>query len=176
MVRLIFFIGRALAHSAGQKNDKFAGFLGFLVWIITSILFPPLQIYWCVRIVRFAVLLKVHGFDRPYRNIAFIHCICSGAGSSRRSALETECRGLHSLIKKILRNITVVPVEQLDSSTKKQLRSVVISDPHNRHERLHIPDCDVLVLAGDFTNHGLVRVNAPPSQTACARESQYDSR
>ncbi len=45
-------------------------------------------------------------------------------------------------------------IDLLDSSNQDRLRFVVISDTHNLHEKIHIPDGDVLIHAGDFTNHG----------------------
>lgn len=34
------------------------------------------------------------------------------------------------------------------------MRVVAISDTHNQHAKLEIPDCDLLIHAGDFTNRG----------------------
>lgn len=48
-------------------------------------------------------------------------------------------------------NALQIPVE---TCTRDKIRFVVISDTHNLHQHLEIPEGDVLVHAGDFTNKG----------------------
>lgn len=37
---------------------------------------------------------------------------------------------------------------------KKQLKIIHISDTHNEHERLFLPDADILIHTGDFSIYG----------------------
>jgi hypothetical protein len=41
-----------------------------------------------------------------------------------------------------------------DSGEAGLLRVVMISDTHNMHRRLEVPDGDILIHAGDFTMYG----------------------
>jgi predicted phosphodiesterase len=34
------------------------------------------------------------------------------------------------------------------------MKICAISDTHNQHSELKIPECDILIHAGDFTNNG----------------------
>src|SRR4051794_21663538 len=40
------------------------------------------------------------------------------------------------------------------STTTKELKIVCISDTHNNHSKLNIPDGDILISAGDYTHFG----------------------
>ena len=48
-------------------------------------------------------------------------------------------------------------VNVINDSMKDRVRFVVISDTHNLHQHLQIPDGDVIIHAGDFTNKGSLR-------------------
>lgn len=39
-------------------------------------------------------------------------------------------------------------------STKENIRIVVLSDTHTKHDKIEVPDGDILIHAGDFSFHG----------------------
>ena len=48
----------------------------------------------------------------------------------------------------------VVPVEINVKREDGVVRIVLISDTHNKHKMLELPEGDILIHAGDFTNDG----------------------
>ena len=54
------------------------------------------------------------------------------------------------------RYIDVQGLSETDKQDRRRTRFVVLSDTHNRHNELEIPDGDVLLHCGDFTTQGLL--------------------
>ena len=51
-------------------------------------------------------------------------------------------------------SVTQVDVKVAEKRDDGLVRIVLISDTHNKHEKLEMPEGDVLIHAGDFTNNG----------------------
>ena len=79
-----------------------------------------------------------------------------GQNTSRVSSHPKAGRKNHKEESKVVDEEWVVPVE-IDVKEKREdgvVRIVLISDTHNKHKMLELPEGDILIHAGDFTNDG----------------------
>ena len=81
-------------------------------------------------------------------------CSCSAGRWCRRGA-GSAAKDLENFETSLRRQCLMASGEEQYAATK--LRFVCLSDTHMRHASIRVPDGDVLVHTGDFTNHGTLK-------------------